>query len=126
VVDLLIAGQAEAGARQFVETIALGPGAWDQLPASMHETFVRNAPTWLDEARDSEALAIDLGPLERFTAPALLTVGSQSPPFFPMVMDRVARALPHAVRHTFASAGHAPHVTHPDDYVDVVASFAAV
>src|ERR1051325_2730168 len=32
VVDLLKAGEMEAGARQFVETVALGPGTWDRLP----------------------------------------------------------------------------------------------
>ena len=33
------AGEAAAGAQQFVETIAFGPGAWDQLPAALRETF---------------------------------------------------------------------------------------
>jgi pimeloyl-ACP methyl ester carboxylesterase len=33
VVDLLEAGEIEAGVRQFVETIAFGPGAWEDIPA---------------------------------------------------------------------------------------------
>lgn len=36
-------------ARQFVEEVAFGPGAWEnELPAEMRAVFVQNAPTYLD------------------------------------------------------------------------------
>jgi pimeloyl-ACP methyl ester carboxylesterase len=66
VVELLEAGDHEEWARRFVETVALGPGAWDQLPPGLREAFVFNAPTYLDECRDPEQLTIDLGPLRSF------------------------------------------------------------
>ncbi|WP_420404223.1 alpha/beta fold hydrolase [Nisaea sp.] len=123
VVELLTAGDFTGGARQFVETIAFGPGAWENLPQATRDTFVFNAPTWLDEVRDPDALEIDLNCLRKFSAPALLTVGEQSPPFFPLVVDRIADALAQAERYTFAEAGHVPHLSHPEEHVRVVAGF---
>jgi pimeloyl-ACP methyl ester carboxylesterase len=125
VVSLLTAGDWTGGARQFVETIAFGPGAWPELPDEVRNTFVFNAPTWLDEAQDPEALEIDLGGLRGFTAPALLTVGDQSPPFFPKVVEKVAAAMPQAEMHTYAGAGHVPHLSHPEQYVGLVTKFLA-
>lgn len=124
VVSLLTAGDWNEGARQFVETIAFGPGAWSQLPAEVRETFVFNAPTWLDEVRDPEALEIDLGTLRECAAPTLLTFGDQSAPFFPLVVDRIAAVMPRATVRTYAGAGHVPHLSHPDEYVRTVAEFA--
>jgi pimeloyl-ACP methyl ester carboxylesterase len=123
VVSLLTAGESTEGARQFVETIAFGPGAWMELPEQVRETFVSNAPTWLDEVHDPEALEIDLAGLRRCAAPALLTMGDQSAPFFPAVVNRVASALPAAKTRTLAGAGHVPHLSHSAEYVEVVTGF---
>ena len=124
VVSLLTAGDWAAGARQFVETIAFGPGAWPELPEASKETFVFNAPTWLDEMHDPDALEIDLDGLRGFTAPALLTTGDQSGPFFPLVVDRLAAVMPRATRRTYAGAGHVPHLSHSEEYVRTVTEFA--
>jgi pimeloyl-ACP methyl ester carboxylesterase len=123
VVSLLTAGESTEGARQFVETIAFGPGAWMELPEQVREIFVSNAPTWLDEVHDPEALEIDLAGLRRCAAPALLTMGDQSAPFFPAVVNRVASALPAAKTRTLAGAGHVPHLSHSAEYVEVVTGF---
>lgn len=125
VVSLLTSGDRTAGARQFVETIAFGPGAWSELPQATRDTFVYNAPTWLDEIRDPEALEIDLSGLRDFTSPALLTIGDQSPPFFARVVDRVAAALPQAEVGIYRGAGHVPHLSHPEEYVRLVSEFIA-
>jgi pimeloyl-ACP methyl ester carboxylesterase len=123
VVPLLEAGQFEEGARRFVETIAFGPGAWDQLPQATRDIFVFNAPTWLDEQREPGWMALDLARLAAFSAPALLSYGGQSPPFFPLVVQRIAQALPHARQNVFQQAGHVPHLSHPTEYVRVVKEF---
>jgi pimeloyl-ACP methyl ester carboxylesterase len=123
VLSLLTAGESTEGARQFVETIAFGPGAWAELPQHVRETFVSNAPTFLDEALDPEVPTIDFAPLQRFAAPALLTIGDQSAPFFPKVVDRIAAMMPHARLKTYAGAGHVPHLSHPEEYVRVVTGF---
>lgn len=123
VIATLQSGSPEEGARQFVETVALGPGTWETLPPAMREAFVFNAPTWVDEMQDADAFGLDLDALSAFDRPALVTQGDQSPPFFGAIVDRIARALPRARRHTFPGAGHVPHLTHSDAFVHVAAGF---
>lgn len=123
VVSLLTASDWAGGARQFVETIAFGPGAWPELPEEVRETFAFNAPTWLDEFHDPEALEIDLSGLRGFAAPALLTMGDQSAPFFSLVVDRIAGAMRQATVRTYAGAGHVPHLSHPEECGRVVTEF---
>jgi pimeloyl-ACP methyl ester carboxylesterase len=113
----------EAGARQFMETIAFGPGAWAELPDELRRTFIFNAPTFLDEQRDPEWLTLDLPGLARFSRPALLTQGDRSESFFPLIVDKLAGVLPRAQRRTLPGAGHVPQLTHPEAYVDTVRSF---
>jgi len=96
VVELLAAGDMARGARRFVEDLAFGPDAWDQLPPQAQETFIANAPTWLDESRDPDALTIDLATLENFERPTLVTQGDASPPMFKPIAQRVADAMPAA------------------------------
>jgi pimeloyl-ACP methyl ester carboxylesterase len=66
---------------------------------------------------------LDLGRLAAFDQPALISRGDQSPPFFGTILDKIGEALPHARRHTFGGAGHAPQLTHPDDFVSIVGGF---
>lgn len=124
VLEQLQAGDIPGGARRFVEEVALGPGMWEQLPEQTRETFMGNATTWLDEQRDPSWAELDLAGLSDFSGPALLTEGDRSPPWFPRIMEELARTIAHAQRKTFAGAGHNPHVTHPEDYVQAVSEFA--
>ncbi len=122
--DTLKSGDSEAGARQFVEQVALGPGMWEKLPPEVRQTFVFNAPTWLDEMNEPESvMAVDLGRLAGFKQPLLITQGTASPPFFSVILDKVAAAVPQAQRYRFDGAGHVPHLTHADEYVRIVAEF---
>lgn len=125
VLALLRAGDHEAGAQLFVESIAYGPGAWDRMPKETRKTFVFNAPTWLDEMQEPAALSMQLDLLANFDAPTLLTLGGTSPPFFPLVVKRVAAAIPYARQHVYPDAGHVPHLSHPGEYVQVVSGFIA-
>jgi pimeloyl-ACP methyl ester carboxylesterase len=125
VLNTLKSGDLEGGARQFVENVALGPGMWDKLAPDMRQTFVFNAPTWVDEMNEPERVkVVDLAGLDRFSRPLLITRGDQSPPFFYAILDKIAAAVPHAQRYTFRGAGHVPHLTHADDYVRIVTEFA--
>jgi pimeloyl-ACP methyl ester carboxylesterase len=123
VLALLRAGRAEAGAQQFMESIAFGPGAWAQFPHELRQTFVFNAPTFLDEERDPDSRRMDVGGLAAFSRPALLSQGESSAPFFALILDRLAPALPTAQRRVLAGAGHVPQVTHPEEYVETITSF---
>jgi len=124
VLTTLKSGDLESGARQFVENVALGPGMWEKLPPDMRQTFVFNAPTWMDEMNEPErVMAVDLPRLAEFKQPLLITRGDQSPPFFSAILDQIAAAVPHVQQYTFRGAGHVPHVTHADEYVRVVTEF---
>jgi len=114
----------EGAARQFVEEVAFGPGSWDQLPRSLRETFVRNAPTFADERRDPFAGKVDLERLKTFPRPILLSKGDTSPTFLHAIVEALAAALPVAEVWTYTGGGHAPQGTHVDEYVATVTEFA--
>lgn len=118
---LLQAGDPEGGARLFVEQV-LGAGTWQMLPGEYRRTFVANAATFLDMTADpawAEVPAFD-------GVPVLLTDGDASPPWLPSIVAALASTYQHADRHTFAGAGHVPHLTDPDGYSTIVQSFASV
>jgi pimeloyl-ACP methyl ester carboxylesterase len=73
--------------------------------------------------QDPQSLQIDLTTLSGFKKPALLSSGSASPPFFPLVIDKLMTAMPHAKRVTIEGAGHVPHMSHPEQYIEVVCNF---
>jgi pimeloyl-ACP methyl ester carboxylesterase len=122
VVERLEAGDREGGVRQFVEII-FGPGAWEHLPSELKHRVLFNAPTFLDEMHDPEALSIERARLRRFSHPALLTIGEQSPPFFAPIVEKLAPVLPQAERKTWVGVGHEPEDTHPELYVATVTEF---
>jgi pimeloyl-ACP methyl ester carboxylesterase len=114
-------GDHEGAARQFVEEVAFGPGAWEnEVSPEMRAIFVHNAPTFLDELQDPKQLRVDEDALSDVELPVLLTQGSESPPTFPAVIDRLIELIPNATRETIDGAGHAPQLTHPERYVEVV------
>jgi pimeloyl-ACP methyl ester carboxylesterase len=123
VVARIASGDHAGAAEQFVETVALGPGAWAQMPSDVRQTQIENAPTFLDEVRDPEQLAFDLAWLRAFSPPALLTRGDHSPPPFAPVVAKLAEALPRVEVVTLPGAGHIPHSTHPEAYVKAILAF---
>jgi pimeloyl-ACP methyl ester carboxylesterase len=123
VVDLIASGNLEKAAEEFVESIALGPGEWVKLPIEVQKTFIYNAPTWFDEMQDPNSLQIDIETISGFRKPALISAGSESPPFFPFIIDKLMNAMPHSKRITIEEAGHVPHMSHPAKYIDMVRSF---
>jgi pimeloyl-ACP methyl ester carboxylesterase len=119
---LLERGDHRRAAEHFVEKVALGPGAWELLPSQLQEIFVTNAPTFLSELRDPDALGADLDALKRISVPVTLTEGDQSPAFFRPVIDELMDLLPDVSRVLLPTAGHVPHATHPDQFIETVRS----
>jgi pimeloyl-ACP methyl ester carboxylesterase len=119
----LARGDVEGGARQFVEEVALGPGAWEQLPEPLRETMVDSAPAFVAEQQDPNWASLDLAELSRVDLPVLLTQGDQSPPWFAGIVAKLAELVDGATVLTYRGAGHAPHITHPDDYLAAVTEF---
>jgi pimeloyl-ACP methyl ester carboxylesterase len=117
----IVDGDHDGAARQFVEQVAFGPGAWEnELKPEMRAIFVQNAATYLDELQDPKQLHIDEDALSQLDLSVQLTQGSASPPTFPAVIDRLVELIPRASRETIDGAGHAPQLTHPERYVEVV------
>jgi pimeloyl-ACP methyl ester carboxylesterase len=123
VIQQLTAGDHVEAVEQFFTELALAPGEWLQLPANFRDTAIENAPTFLDEAQDPEALQFDLEWARDFATPTLLTMGEQSPAQYAPVLEKLAAALPHAERLTFPTAGHVPHITHPAAYTEATTAF---
>ena len=123
VLDLIASGNMEKAAEEFMEKIAMGPGAWNQLPGKAKNIFINNAPTWYDEMQDPQSLQIDLTKFSGFKKPVLLSSGSESPSFFPLVIDKLTTVLPHSKRITIEGAGHVPHMSHPAKFIDMVQIF---
>jgi pimeloyl-ACP methyl ester carboxylesterase len=117
-------GDHEGAAQLFADEVAFGPGAWENaLPAPVKAMFVSNAPTFLDELQDPDQYAADLSGLAQVQTPLLLTQGSESPPLFAQVIDRLVKAAPRTRRQTLEGAGHVPHLTAPDRYAEGIVSF---
>jgi pimeloyl-ACP methyl ester carboxylesterase len=125
VVARLSRGDIEGGARQFVEEVALGPGAWEQLPEPIRATMIDSAPAFIAEQRDPTWAGVDLAALARIECPVLLTQGDQSPRWFLEIVAKLAPEIDRGKVLTYGGAGHAPHITHPNDYVAATTAFLA-
>jgi pimeloyl-ACP methyl ester carboxylesterase len=123
VLDELRSGDTDTGARRFVEEVALGPGTWDQLPGPVQKAFKANAATFVNEQSDPGWPTVDLDALGQYSGPVLLSEGDRSPPFYATILDKLQRTLKKAQRKTYEGAGHVPHMTHPDLYVEQVTAF---
>ena len=122
VIERIESGEHSRAAEEFMEN-ALALGEWAKLPIEFQQTVMEHAPTFLDEAKDPEALEFDLEWIKGFASPALLTTGEQSPAQYAPVLGKLAEALPSAETLTFPDAGHIPHVTHPAAYVEATTAF---
>ena len=117
---LIAEGDHEGAARQFVEEVAFGPGAWDNgVPPESRAIFVQNAPTFLDDLLGPKPVTIEEAAISSLEIPVHLTDGSVSPPIFRRVIGRLAELIPRVARETIAAAGHVPHQTTPQRYVEV-------
>ena len=112
-------GDHEGAARQFVDQVAFGPGAWEnELTTESKAIFLQNAPTFLDDFHSPNPINIDQQAISRLEIPVRLTQGSESPPIFPRVIDRLMMLIPRVTRETIEGAAHVPQLTTPEHYVD--------
>lgn len=123
VVKMIEAGNHAGSAEYFVDNVALGPGAWTQLPDTRRSIMVANAATYLDELADPSVLSIEADALATTTVPLLFTQGTESPPLFQAVIEHVASLVPSALMHTYDGAGHLPHATHTEVWASRLIAF---
>lgn len=116
-------GDHAGAAEQFIETVAVGHGAWALLSTEYRQTLIENAPTFLDEMNDPSVRVFDLDLLREMHQPTLLTLGDRSPAVFAPVVRRLAIAMPSSEVLTFTGASHTPQASHPEKYVEAVEAF---
>ncbi|WP_022727986.1 alpha/beta fold hydrolase [Fodinicurvata sediminis] len=123
VASYIDAGEHARAAERFMDEVIFGPGAWEHMPQEVRDEMTENAPSFLDEFNDREMMAIDIEALQQQRLPILLTTGGQSPPLFAPVIDALAAIIPEMEVYCFEQAGHIPHVTHPEPYIDATRRF---
>src|SRR4051794_34029854 len=121
----LEAGNPEGAACLYFDRIAATPDGWAGLGDETRSLLLANAPTYLDQCRDPEALGVDLGELAAFAGPALLTHGDRRPPFFKRIVEMVVAAMPGARSEAIPGSAHDPQTTHPGIYARRIEGFAA-
>lgn len=120
--DLIRAGRHEQAARTFFEEAVMGPGTWNHLPAMVRDAFIRNAPTFPEERDDPDASLVDLDALANSGVPVRITHGRDGDPSFRAVAARIATAVPDTEVKELPG-GHAPHITHPTEFVASLTSW---
>lgn len=123
VLELMDAGNIEEATKDFIEKIVLGPGAWEKFDEEDKISSIYNAPTWYDEMHDPQSLQIDLNMLQAYKKPLLFTTGSVSPPYFPLVIEKLMKAIPQATRIVIEGAGHVPQSSHPEKFAELIKQY---
>ncbi|MGH3849797.1 MAG: alpha/beta fold hydrolase, partial [Pseudonocardiaceae bacterium] len=119
--SLIAAGAVAEGVRHFVDHAAFGPGAWDTLFTSeIRRTCLANAGTWLDQSRDPTRLTVRPELLADYAHPLVVSRGSTSLPAYGLIVELVVAALPRSRQRVVRGAGHAPHISHPVDFAELV------
>ncbi len=116
-------GDRAGAARNVVEVFSTTPGAWERLPEPVRRSFAGYMDRWAEEYSDPDALRPAPGALRETLVPTLLTVGAESPRFLRRIEESLARDLANPTIREIPGAGHAPHVTAPDEYVGLLLTF---
>jgi len=114
------AGDVAGAAQRFFDW---GVVPWDDLPPATQVLVAAHANAFLGQLRDPDAVDLDADALRALSAPVLLSEGARSLEFARAIVDQFALVVPNAHRFVLPDAGHVPHMTHPDDYVDMVVEF---
>lgn len=113
-------GDAATAAGEFVEHTASDPGSWSSVPPEIQASFVSNAQTTLSELVDPTTESMDTSPFLNYREPVVVTSGKRSAPVFADITDRLCESFYRAMRYSYDRTGHFPHLTDPDQFVQVV------
>jgi pimeloyl-ACP methyl ester carboxylesterase len=125
VVAEIAAGEHERAARRFVEEAVLGPGGWEMLPPEGRAAIAGNAPTYAEEQADPGWADVDRDAIERFPGPVTITAGTVTPGWLPALAEGLAHQLGRRPVRRIDGAGHAPHLSHPAEYAELIAANAS-
>ena len=117
-------GDLEAATRLFIDAV-LGPGLFDQLPASVHERLRDNARLLGFERPDLDDSTFGCAEAGMIVSPALLLTGDASPAMFGLVAEELARCVPGIARAQIPNTAHLLHSMNPAVYNATVLAFLA-
>jgi pimeloyl-ACP methyl ester carboxylesterase len=117
-------GDLAAAARLFIDTV-LGPGRYDQLPASVHERLRDNARLLGFERPDLDDNPVGCAEAGTIAAPTLLLTGDGSPAMFGLVAEELTRCMPGIARALIPNTAHLLHGMNPAAYNATVLAFLA-
>jgi len=118
---LISQGAVEQGVRYFVDHAAFGSGTWDMLfTPEIRQTCIAHADTWLDQSRDPDRLSVRPELLFGYPHRIVVSHGDSGPIAYALITDILAATIPTAHRHIIKGAGHAPHLSHPQEFADLV------
>lgn len=120
---LVAAGDSESAAREVVDAFSSRAGAWDRLRPEIRRQALAYIPLWSEEFRDLEAIRSRSIEDDELWIPVLVTTGENSPPIVRGIARELARSMKNATLRSIPDAGHAPHLTAPDRYGAILASF---
>jgi pimeloyl-ACP methyl ester carboxylesterase len=119
----LRAGDARGGAEKYVDGVSADPGNWNALPPVVQSSFASNARATLTELADPTTENMEVLRFASHRDPVVVTGGTRSAPVFAAINERVADAFYRADRHSYEGAGHFVHVTHPEEFAQLVSEF---
>lgn len=123
VLELIEAGAHAEAARQFMETVTFGPGAWDRLPEAARRRYTVNAPTFLDQRRDPDWRSLDIERIAASAVPVHLMYGDQTRGAFQATIHALAAHISRARVSVLAGGGHASAATHPEAFAAALRAF---
>jgi pimeloyl-ACP methyl ester carboxylesterase len=112
-------GRDTAAAEAFMSYWA-GPKAWQQMPDAARDSVVRTAAKVAAEWRLMFAAEDDRDAIAGIGAPTALICGGRTRTPARRVVEVLRRALPHALHHEIADAGHMSPLTHPADIAEAI------
>jgi len=121
-------GKIEEGVRLFINGV-LGEGAYGNIPAFGHISFLENAREMKELIDDHNTEGVDFYPVftcndaKKITIPALLVEGERSPEMFGMIHDQLEQCFPNVDRAFIPAASHDLKVHEPSVFSDIVLSF---
>jgi pimeloyl-ACP methyl ester carboxylesterase len=118
---LITQGSIEEGVRFFVDNAAFGPSTWDTLfTPEIRQIYITHADTWLDQSRDPERLSVRPELLANYPHRIMISHGDAGPPAYGPITEILAATIPTANRHIIRDAGHAPHLSHPEEFAALI------
>jgi pimeloyl-ACP methyl ester carboxylesterase len=119
--SLISQGAIEQGVRYFVDYAAFGLGTWDTLfTPEIRQTCIRHADTWLDQSRDPHRLSVRPELLLGYPHRIVVSHGDSGLPAYALIAEILAAAISAAHRNIIKGAGHGPHLTHPQQFADLI------